>query len=163
MNWLKQVILVGGLLSLSFSAVEAQDQVGGLPCNELCQAWLGSTVIQPGQAGTGGQTFTLDVSGEGASMVNDYYSVRKDCRSQGKVRVSLIEAPRSGQVLTDRSRMFPAFSAEDDRAQCNLRKVPVTRIFYKPVAGAGVEDEFVIAVRFPNGETTQERYVVTGR
>lgn len=163
MTWCKRVALAGCVLSLSFGLADAEDQIGGVPCNEFCQSWLGSSVAQPDQGGTIGQTFTFKLGSRGASMLNDYYSVRADCRSQGRVDVTLVQAPTSGQVLTDRSKMFPAFSAEDDRAQCNLRKVPVTRVFYKPVGNVADQDAFVIAVRFPNGEVIQERYVVTAR
>jgi hypothetical protein len=74
------------------------------------------------------------VSGERQRI--DFISVlNPDCSSAGYVTVRVIELPAHGELTTEKGIDYPTYPKNNQRYQCNLKKVPVVNVYYRSIPG----------------------------
>jgi hypothetical protein len=74
------------------------------------------------------------VSGERQRI--DFISVlNPDCSSAGYVTVRVIAPPAHGELTTEKGIDYPTYPKNNQRYQCNLKKVPLVNIYYRSVPG----------------------------
>ena len=72
----------------------------------------------------------------GARQRIDFIStVNPDCTSAGYVTVHVITPPVHGELATEQGFDYPAYPKDNQRYQCNLKKVPLINIYYKSSPG----------------------------
>jgi hypothetical protein len=74
------------------------------------------------------------VSGERQRI--DFISVlNPDCSSAGYVTVRVIAPPAHGELTTEKGIDYPTYPKNNQRYQCNLKKVPLVNIYYRSIPG----------------------------
>ena len=74
------------------------------------------------------------VSGERQRI--DFISVlNPDCSSAGYVTVRVIAPPAHGELTTEKGIDYPTYPKDNQRYQCNLKKVPLVNVYYRSIPG----------------------------
>ena len=74
------------------------------------------------------------VSGERQRI--DFISVlNPDCSSAGYVTVRVIAPPAHGELITEKGIDYPTYPKDNQRYQCNLKKVPLVNVYYRSIPG----------------------------
>ena len=95
--------------------------------------------------------------------IDTHYSTNPDCTSAGQPTVRIIEAPKHGKVELRETTDFPEFKANNSRAHCNMRRVPVVQITYIPAPGYSGPDSFKTDVVYASGTARLYDYKVDVR
>ena len=104
----------------------------------------GCAVTQP--ASTSAPHTVTVVSGERQRI--DFISVlNPDCSSAGYVTVRVIAPPAHGELTTEKGIDYPTYPKDNQRYQCNLKKVPVVNVYYRSIPGyVGVDTATVESI-----------------
>jgi hypothetical protein len=108
-----------------------------------CAAPLGDLDLKPTPIVRGVDSGTRQV-------VDDYYSVRPDCGNLGYPEVNVLKTPGHGTAAVEKGEVYPNFSKDNVRYECNKNKVASTQVFYESYAGFHGRDSFTVQVRFVN-------------
>ena len=113
----------------------------------LLLPFCGCVVAQPAPAPAPSNApltmVTTIVSGERQRI--DFISVlNPDCTSAGYVTVRIITPPVHGELTTERGLEYTSYPKNNQRYQCNVRKSPVTNVYYKSTLGYVGEDTATI-------------------
>jgi len=74
------------------------------------------------------------VSGERQRI--DFISVlNPDCSSAGYVTVRVITPPAHGELTIEKGIDYPSYPKDNQRYQCNLKKVPLVNAYYRSIPG----------------------------
>ena len=74
------------------------------------------------------------VSGERQRI--DFISVlNPDCSSAGYVTVRVIAPPAHGELTTEKGIDYPTYPKDNQRYQCNLKRVPLVNVYYRSIPG----------------------------
>jgi len=101
-------------------------------------------------------------SGE-RQRIGFFYTLNPDCTSGGYTTVRVITPPAHGELTTERGVDYTNYPKEDQRYQCNLKKSPVTDVYYKSNSGYLGTDSTLIEVASPTGITITRIYTITVR
>jgi hypothetical protein len=81
-----------------------------------------------------------------------FTSLHADCTSIGYPVVRVLAAPAHGSLTTEEATDYPAYARDNQRYDCNLRKVPGTRLFYQSEPNFAGTDTAVVEVIYPSAE-----------
>ncbi len=101
-------------------------------------------------------------SGE-RQKIGFFYYLNPDCTSGGYMTVRIVTPPAHGELTSDRGDDYTNYPKENQRYQCNLRKSPVTDVYYKSNSGYLGTDSTLIEVASPTGTTITRIYTITVR
>ena len=90
-----------------------------------------------------------------------FASVHADCTSSGIPVVKLTEAPAHGAVSFVEENDYPNYPKDNQRYDCNERKVPGTTAYYTSVAAFSGSDKFEMKVVYPQGNAHEITVAVT--
>jgi hypothetical protein len=72
--------------------------------------------------------------------------------------VRVLAAPSHGSLTTEEATDYPAYTRDNQRYDCNLRKVPGTRLFYQSEPNFTGADTAVVEVIYPSAEARSVTY-----
>jgi hypothetical protein len=81
-----------------------------------------------------------------------YTDLHADCTSRGYPVVRVLTAPAHGSLTTEEASDYPAYARDNQRYDCNLRKVPGTRLSYQSEPNYTGADTAVVEVIYPSAE-----------
>jgi hypothetical protein len=93
-------------------------------------------------------------------VVDSYYSVEPDCSNPGYPEIKFLRMPNHGTVAVENGEVYPNFSKDNVRYDCNKKRVATSQITYESVAGFHGSDSFTIQVRFNNSNLRLVTYNV---
>jgi hypothetical protein len=96
------------------------------------------------------------VSGE-RQRIDFIFALNPDCTTAGYATVRIISPPVNGELTTEPGVDYPAFSKENQRYQCNLKKSPVINVYYKSSPGYVGADTATIEWTDPSVSTARTR------
>jgi hypothetical protein len=80
----------------------------------------------------------------------DFISVlNPDCTTAGYVTVRIITLPSHGELTTERGADYPVYPKDNQRYQCNLKKIPLINVYYKSNPGYVGTDTATIDLESP--------------
>lgn len=80
--------------------------------------------------------------------VDSYYTTEPDCSNPGYPEVRIVRGPDHGAATTKTGEVYPNFSKDNVRFECNRKKVAATIISYESAAGFHGKDSFTVQVRY---------------
>jgi hypothetical protein len=90
-----------------------------------------------------------------------YTELHPDCTSAGYPIVRMAVRPSHGSMTTEESTDYPSYAKDNQRYDCNLRKVPGTHVFYQSEPNFVGADAAVIEVIFPSATSRTVTYSLT--
>jgi hypothetical protein len=109
----------------------------------------GCAIAQPASAPAPSNALVNTVA-SGERQRIDFISVlNPDCTTAGYVTVRIITLPSHGELTTERGVDYPVYPKDNQRYQCNLRKVPLINVYYKSNPGYVGTDTATIEVESP--------------
>ena len=109
-------------------------------------------------AASAASTVNKTVLAGARSQVGFYTALHADCTSSGYPIVRILTHPEHGSVTTDEASDYPAYPRDNQRYDCNLRKVPGTRVLYQSEPAFSGSDVFVVEVIFPSADARTVSY-----
>ena len=128
----------------------------------IAAALAGAAPAALAQAVTSSRFYRVVARGQRVK-ISSIATLDPDCRSQGRVTINLIEAPRGGEVGVSYGSDFVTYVPPNPRAACNSRRVPATLLFYRANADFVGNDTFAIEDVGPNGVAQTARFSITVR
>jgi hypothetical protein len=114
----------------------------------LCGCAVAQPASTPAPSSAPGTLVNTVVSGERQRI--DFISVlNPDCTTAGYVTVRIITPPSHGELTTERGVDYPVYPKDNQRYQCNLKKVPLTNVYYKSNPGYVGTDTATIEMESP--------------
>jgi hypothetical protein len=92
-----------------------------------------------------------------------YTDLHADCTSKGYPIVRVLAAPAHGSLTTEETTDYPFYTRDNQRYDCNLRKVPGTRLFYQAEPNFAGADTGVVEVIYPSAEARTITFGLTVR
>jgi hypothetical protein len=77
--------------------------------------------------------------------------------------VRVLAAPAHGSLTTEEATDYPGYARDNQRYDCNLRKVPGTRLFYQSEPNFAGADTGVVEVIYPSAEARTVTFGLTVR
>ena len=74
------------------------------------------------------------VSGD-RQRINFISVLNPDCSSAGYVTVRIITPPAHGELTIEKGIDYPSYPKDNQRYQCNLKKVPLVNVYYRSIPG----------------------------
>jgi len=94
----------------------------------------GCAVTEPAPTPASAPATVTVVSGERQRI--DFISVlNPDCSSAGYVTVRVIAPPAHGELTIEKGIDYPTYPKDNQRYQCNLKKVPLVNVYYRSISG----------------------------
>jgi hypothetical protein len=81
-----------------------------------------------------------------------------DCTFAGYPVVRILTPSEHGSVTIEEASDYPAYARDNQRYDCNLRKVQGTHVVYQSAPTFTGSDVFVIEVIFPSGDARTVAY-----
>jgi len=88
----------------------------------------------------------------GTVRIGSFYALDPTCATIGMPSISVVAGPSNGRIEARQTRDYPNFPTFNIRARCDLRKVPVTEVLYRPTPGFRGVDFVEYEVIFPRGQ-----------
>ena len=137
----------------------------------MCYSWFalvailapicGCAVTQPASTPASSSALpTMTVVGGERQRIDFISALNPDCSSAGYVTVRVIAPPAHGELTTEKGIDYPTYPKNNQRYQCNLKKVPIVNIYYRPVPGYIGVDAVTIKVR-SSGFTSYKNSTIT--
>jgi TonB family protein len=101
-------------------------------------------------------------SGE-RQRIGFFYTLNPDCTPAGYMTVRVITSPAHGELTAEQGVNYTNYPKENQRYQCNLKKSPVTDVYYKSNSGYLGTDSTLIEAASPTGTTITRIYTITVR
>jgi hypothetical protein len=100
----------------------------------------------------------------GRSQKLDHFTtLNADCTTHGSTVVRVAEPPANGRIVISSGLDYPSYSRENQRYECNKRRVPGVAAVYVPNAGFSGNDRVVIETIFGGGTRRNTTYTVVVR
>ena len=100
---------------------------------------------------------TITVIHDKPHRVNFLTSLNADCTSLGETVVQIVQGPTNGKTNVVRTLDYTNYAPGNQRAECNKRKMPGTKVTYVPNPGFTGADQVVMDVIFPTGQAQRHR------
>jgi hypothetical protein len=92
-----------------------------------------------------------------------YTALHADCTSMGYPIVRIVTAPAHGSLTTEEATDYPFYAKDNQRYDCNLRRVPGTRLFYQSEPNFSGADTGTVEVIYPSAEARTITFALTVR
>lgn len=112
--------------------------------------FLSACANTPGDASLIPSIVVRGVDSGARQVVDSYYSVEPDCSNPGYPEIKILRMPGHGTVAVENGEVYPNFSKDNVRYDCNKKKVAGTQLLYESVGAFHGKDSFTIQVRYSN-------------